>query len=117
MYKRQLENSLEALPEKKSIGFAFLPEADDPDSFIRGQGTEAFERTIAQATPLSEFLLRELASNCDISSAEGRARLVAEAKPLLGRLQTPLLRLQLVKRLAEISGFSQPCLLYTSRCV
>lgn len=105
---RALENSLEALPEKKSIGFAFLPEADDPDSFIRGQGTEAFERTITQATPLSEFLLRELASNCDISSAEGRARLVSEAKPLLGRLQTPLLRLQLVKRLAEISGFSQP---------
>jgi DNA primase len=33
---------------------------------------------------------------------------VAEAKPLLGRLQTPLLRLQLVKRLAEASGFSQP---------
>jgi DNA primase len=42
-----------------------------------------------------------------MTSAEGRARLVAEAKPLLGRLQTPLLRLQLVKRLAEASGFSQ----------
>jgi len=43
-----------------------------------------------------------------MTSAEGRAKLVAEAKPLLGRLQTPLLRLQLVKRLAEASGFSQP---------
>lgn len=57
--------------------------------------------------PLSEFMLRELASHCDMTSAEGRARLVAEAKPLLKRLQTPLLRLQLVKRLAEASGFSQ----------
>lgn len=57
--------------------------------------------------PLSEFLLRELASHCDMTSAEGRARLVSEAKPLLTRLQTPLLRLQLVKRLAEASGFSQ----------
>jgi len=105
---RALENSLEALPEQKSIGFVFLPEADDPDSFVRRQGSEAFERMIAQATPLSEFLLRELASHCDMASAEGRARLVAEAKPLLARLQTPLLRLQLVKRLAEASGFSQP---------
>ena len=105
---RALENSLEVLPEKKSIGFVFLPEGDDPDSFVRQHGSEAFERMIAQATPLSEFLLRHLASNCDMNSAEGRARLVAEAKPLLGRLQTPLLRLQLVKRLAEISGFSQP---------
>ena len=104
---RALENSLEALPEQKSIGFVFLPETEDPDSFIRGQGTSAFEKMIAQATPLSEFLLRELASQCDMTSAEGRAKLVADAKPLLGRLQTPLLRLQLVKRLAEASGFSQ----------
>ena len=104
---RALENSLEALPEKKSIGFVFLPERDDPDSFVRNQGKEAFERMIAQAVPLSEFLLRELSSHCDMTSAEGRAKLISEAKPLLGRLQTPLLRLQLVKRLAEASGFSQ----------
>ena len=104
---RALENSLEALPEQKSIGFVFLPETEDPDSFIRGQGAAAFEKMIVQATPLSEFLLRELASQCDMTSAEGRAKLVADAKPLLGRLQTPLLRLQLVKRLAEASGFSQ----------
>ena len=105
---RALENSLEALPEQKSIGFVFLPDTEDPDSFVRSQGTEAFERMITQAMPLSEFLLRELASHCDMTSAEGRAKLVAEAKPLLGRLQTPLLRLQLVKRLADASGFSQP---------
>ena len=104
---RALENSLEALPAQKSIGFVFLSAQDDPDSFVRDQGKAAFERLIAQATPLSEFLLHELMSRCEMSSAEGRARLVAEAKPLLLRLQTPLLRLQLVKRLAEESGFSQ----------
>lgn len=104
---RALENSLEALPEQKSIGFVFLPDGEDPDSFVRTKGTEAFERLIAQATPLSDFLLRELAAHCDLTSAEGKAKLVADAKPLLARLQTPLLRLQLVKRLAEASGFSQ----------
>ena len=104
---RALENSLEALPEQKNIGFVFLPERDDPDSFVREQGKEVFERMISQSVPLSEFLLRELSSHCDMTTAEGRARLVAEAKPLLARLQTPLLRLQLVKRLAEASGFSQ----------
>lgn len=104
---RALENSLEALPEQKSIGFVFLPDGEDPDSYVRSFGTEAFERLMRQATPLSEFLLRELASHCDMTSAEGRSKLVAEAKPLLTRLQTPLLRLQLVKRLAEASGFSQ----------
>ena len=104
---RALENSLEALPPQKSIGFVFLSAQDDPDSFVRDHGKAAFERLIAQATPLSEFLLHELMSRCEMSSAEGRARLVAEAKPLLLRLQTPLLRLQLVKRLAEETSFSQ----------
>ena len=91
----------------KKYRFVFLPDPEDPDSFIRSQGKDAFERLIAEAMPLSEFLLRELASHCDMTSAEGRARLVSEAKPLLNRLQTPLLRLQLIKRLAEASGFSQ----------
>ncbi len=104
---RALENSLEALPEQKSISFVFLPQGEDPDSFVRTRGTAAFERLIAEATPLSDYLLRELATQCDLTSAEGKARLVADAKPLLGRLQSPLLRLQLVKRLAEASGFAQ----------
>jgi len=104
---RALENSLEALPEQKSIGFVFLPPADDPDSYVRAHGADEFKRLVAQATPLSDFMLGELAAHCDLASAEGRAQLVAAAKPLLGRLQTPLLRLQIVKQLAEKTGFSQ----------
>ncbi len=104
---RALENSLEALADNKSVGFAFLPDPEDPDSFVRQFGKEAFRTLIAQATPLSDFLLRELGQRCDLTSSEGKARLIHEAKPLLTRLPTPLLRLQLVKRLAEASGFSQ----------
>ena len=104
---RALENSLEHLSEQKSIGFVFLPEADDPDSFVREHGQDGFEKMILQATPLSEFLLQEIASHHDVTSAEGRSGLVFEVKPLLTRLKAPLLRLQLVKRIAEISGFSQ----------
>lgn len=104
---RALENSLEVLADNKTICFAFLPEGDDPDSFVRNRGSEAFQRFSAQAAPLSDYMLQELGRRCDLSSAEGRARIIHEAKPLLTRLPTPLLRLQLVKRLAEVSGFSQ----------
>ncbi len=104
---RALENALEALADNKQVAFAFLPPEHDPDSFIREHGTAEFQRQIAQATPLSDVLLRELAQRCDLTSAEGKARLIYEAKPLLLKLPTPLLRLQLVKRLAEASGFAQ----------
>ena len=104
---RALENALEALSDNKSIGFVFLPEPEDPDSFVRTNGEAAFGRRVVEAMPLSDFLLRELAQRCDLTSSEGKARLIFEAKPLLLKLPTPLLRLQLVKRLAEASGFVQ----------
>lgn len=104
---RALESSLEVLAEPKSIAFAFLPEGEDPDSLVRQRGPEAFRALMTQATPLSEFFLRELAGHCDLASAEGRVKLIAEAKPLLLRLQSSMLRLQLVKRLAVLSAFSQ----------
>ncbi len=104
---RALENALELLTEQKFIGFVFLDEKDDPDSFIRQHGKVSFDRLMKEATPLSDFLLQKLASECDLGSAEGCARLIAEAKPRLLRLATPLIRLQLVKRLGQMSGFSQ----------
>ena len=104
---RGLENSLEALADNKQIGFVFLPPEHDPDTFVREQGKEAFQTKVAQALPLSDFLLKELATRSDLTTAEGKAQLVYNAKPLITRLTTPFLRLQLVKRLAEASGFSQ----------
>ena len=104
---RALENSLEALADNKRLAFIFLPQEHDPDSYIREFGKEQFDRQVTQAMPLSDFLLRELAQRCDLTSSEGKAQLIYEAKPLLLKLPTPLLRLQLVKRLAEASGFAQ----------
>ena len=104
---RALENSLEALADNKRLAFIFLPPEHDPDSYIREFGKEQFDRQVAQAMPLSDFLLRELAQRCDLTSSEGKAQLIYEAKPLLLKLPTPLLRLQLVKRLAEASSFAQ----------
>ena len=101
---RALENSLEALAEQKMLAFAFLPPEHDPDSYVRDLGKEAFQAAIDRATPLSEFLLQTLTSHVDLSSAEGRAKLLAEAKPLLQKIQTPMLRLQIVKQLAEKTG-------------
>jgi DNA primase len=104
---RALENALEVLADNKRLGFIFLPQDEDPDSFIRSHGRASFETLIKEAMPLSDFLLRELGQRCDLTTSEGKAQLIYEAKPLLLKLPTPLLRLQLVKRLAEASGFVQ----------
>lgn len=104
---RALENTLEALVDNKQAGFVFLPQDDDPDSFVRVHGADAFRQKVQEATPLSDFLFQELLRRNDTTSAEGRASLIHAAKPLLGHVHAPLLRLQLVKRLAELSQVSQ----------
>lgn len=104
---RALEDSLAQLADGKSISFLFLPEGEDPDSYIRNHGRSAFEKLLEQTLPLSVFLFRELSARADLKSSEGRAKLVQDAKPLLARVAAPGLALMLVKRLTEISGLSE----------
>lgn len=104
---RALEDSLAQLADGKSISFLFLPEGEDPDSYIRTHGRSAFEKLLEQTLPLSVFLFRELSARADLKSSEGRAKLVQDAKPLLARIAAPGLALMLVKRLTEISGLSE----------
>jgi len=103
---RALEVSLAKLSDGKSIRFLFLPEEHDPDSYVRTQGADAFEAALGNASPLSEFLLRELASQSDAATPEGRARLLHLAKPLIAQVPAPALAMQLRRRLAELAQVS-----------
>ncbi|AYH42493.1 DNA primase [Azoarcus sp. DN11] len=105
--RRALESALEALRDDVTLAFLFLPEQHDPDSFVRANGAEAFNRAATAATPLTSFLLNELRAECPLDTAEGRAKLVHDAKPLVTRIAAPMLRLQIIKAIADASGFSQ----------
>ncbi|MDQ6619111.1 MAG: DNA primase [Pseudomonadota bacterium] len=101
---RALENALPVLADGKDASFLFLPEAMDPDDFIRQQGKASFEALIRQASPLSEFMLGELARQNVLASAEGRAGFVAAARPLLQQLTAPVMAAVMRRRVAELSG-------------
>ena len=101
---RALEVALPGLADGKTVSFLFLPVEDDPDSFVRREGREAFQAALKTAKPLSQFLFSELASRVDLASEEGRAKLVAQATPLLSQIEAPALGAMLRKRLAELSG-------------
>ena len=104
---RALENSLALLSDGKHLGFLFLPEGEDPDSYVNRYGKESFEKQLKQATPLSEFLFKELCAGIELQTSEGRAKLVNEVKPLLQQVKAPALSLMLLRRLVELSGISQ----------
>jgi len=102
-----LEVSLPHLADGKTVSYLFLPAEHDPDSFVRERGAEALEREVGRARPLSEFLVEELKGRVDLGSAEGRSRLLHQAKPLLQKVSAPALQLQLLKAVAEATAMTQ----------
>ncbi len=102
--RRALEACLPHTSDNKSLKFLFLPTEHDPDSYIREFGTEAFETMVQDAMPLSQFFLNEVSAGNDLETAEGRARALFEAKPLLQTMPTSALRLQLMRQLAQTAG-------------
>jgi len=104
---RALENSLAQLADGKQVRFLFLPDGEDPDTYVRKHGKAAFEGMLARADPLSRFLIDELRANADISSPEGRAKLLQQAKPLVKQIAAPMLSLMIRKELAQLTGVLQ----------
>lgn len=104
--RRALEACLPHVTDDKIIKFLFLPQEHDPDSFVRERGFDAFALEISEAMPLSQFLLREVSAEHDLSSPEGRARAQFDAKPLLQSMAPSALRLQLVRGLASLTESS-----------
>jgi DNA primase len=98
---RALEVSLSHLADGKQVKFLFLPEGEDPDTYVRQHGKAGFESLFGRSVPLSRFLIDELTGRVDMATAEGRARCVHEAKPLLRQMPAGALRLQLARELAE----------------
>jgi DNA primase len=104
---RALENSLPQAQDGKRLTFLFLPEGEDPDSFVRTQGEAAFRSLCDKAMPLSDFLFSELTAQTDLGSEEGKVRLATLAEPYLSKLaQAPLLTRALRQRLAELTGLA-----------
>ncbi|HET7364021.1 MAG TPA: DNA primase [Burkholderiales bacterium] len=104
---RALEVSLPLAPDHKPIRFLFLPEGEDPDTYVRRHGKEGFEGKLREAETLSQFLLAQLRADCDLNTAEGRSRLISIAKPHVQKVAAPALRLQLINEIAQLARVSE----------
>jgi len=72
---RACENILPLLQPDHSAAIAFLPEGQDPDSLLRGQGKKAFEPLVAAALPLADFIWQHHTGTRHLETPEQRAGL------------------------------------------
>ena len=101
---RAAMNALPALTDGLQLRFLFLPKNYDPDSYVREFGKDIFERAMATALPLSQYIIQHLGAENPLQSQEDKVRFLNEAEPLLKQIQAPRLALLLRKRIAELTG-------------
>ncbi|QIM66148.1 DNA primase [Mannheimia granulomatis] len=102
---RALENALPYLHDGRQLKFIFLPDGEDPDTFVRSQGKDGFEQYLADnAKSLSDFLFDSLLVDVDLSSKEGKSKLAALAVPLINRIPGEMLRVYLRNILGQKLG-------------
>lgn len=109
--RKALDAALPLATDTRSVKFLFLPAEHDPDSFIRANGEAAFAQCVKEAIPLSRFLFEAASADCDLTTAEGRARMASQARPLWSALPDGALKRQLIGELANGIGIGSPDLL------
>jgi DNA primase len=83
---RAADRALPLLKPGKSLRFALVTGAKDPDDLIREQGRDAMRTVLETARPLLETLWQRLVSGRDLTTPERRAALDREVYELCGQI-------------------------------
>lgn len=105
--QKAAEVALPFMEDGRQLNVLFLPEQEDPDSLIRQEGKQAFEKRIdQQSLALGDYLFRMHQGSINEHSLEGKARLSHLLLPLLARLPEGVFRQLMLERLAQRVGVS-----------
>lgn len=100
---RALENSLPMLNTGLELQFMFLPEAHDPDSYVREKGEAGFLALMQQATPLHQFFLETLSAKVSLHTLSGKSQLVQLSLPYLQQIPEGVYKSLLIDHLARMT--------------
>lgn len=84
-----------------------LPAGEDPDTYVRKEGPDAFTRLEEQAPSLLDFALEHRLGTAESSTIEGRIRSVDDVLRILQKSEHPIEREERIRVVAERLGISQ----------
>ena len=105
---RALEPLLEA---GLVVRVATVPAPDDPDSFIRSQGAEAFRALVARAEDFFDYHLKQLCRRHDLNSDRGRLAVLQEMADAVLKTGNELLIETHARKTAQVLGVSPEAVL------
>lgn len=99
---KSLESILPQMDPSIKAYFLFLPEQEDPDSFIKKNGKQAFLALNDQALPWIDFLIQTLTKQHELSSLDGKAAFLQSGRALIDKLSNPALQTILTHEIESI---------------
>jgi DNA primase len=99
---RSLELTLPLLDDKHRIKFIILPNSEDPDSFVRKLGADAFAAELKKASSLPDFLFDTLTRRVDLQQIDGRVQLANQVKGYLATVPDGMAKSMMFARLGQI---------------
>ena len=105
--QRATQRSIDLLlQEGFEVKVVVLPEGEDPDSFIRDQGAEAYRERLRESGSFVHFLIEQASKRYDVSTPRGKSGFLDEVLPHIAKIPNRVERLGYVSLLAERAGIS-----------
>lgn len=99
---KALQLALPLLTEGRQVKFAFLPKGEDPDSYVRSQGTKNFQSLLQNSTPLSEYFFQSLTEKVAPTSVDNRAHLASLAKTMIEQIPAGIFKEMMFEEVAKL---------------
>ena len=84
-----------------------LPEAHDPDSFVRKEGAEAVREAITKKKPILDYYFDYYITKHSIKTPEGKSSLIKAVMPYVEAIRNSVTRRLYIKRIAELTGVEE----------
>lgn len=104
--KKATLRSLEILKDSFYIKVVTIPNGQDPDDYIKKNGSEAFQQLIDNALPLMDYKIRTLASEYDFNNNYEKSKFTSQAVDMVRELKSSAeqeIYLKLISELTRVS--------------
>ena len=89
------------------VNVAILPAGDDPDTFVRKKGGQAYGERLQQSQPYLVYLLDRAAAGHNLNTDEGRVNFLNEILPVASRIPDVAMRDLFADRLAHKASVTE----------
>lgn len=101
---RALEAALPLMQDGRQVRFFFMPEGEDPDSWVRAIGADQFYWHLDKAQSLSERLFDLCGEGLNLQLVDDKSVLVSRIRPYLESLPQGSFKLLLKQALSDTTG-------------